>query len=191
MNDDATNACKLTLTGPGMQIDKSIDLQTALMVMQVIFGGSAAPLQKTGSAADAAADNEAREFSQRYRAQKLSIREYLEDVSGKTIHAKITAIGRYMRDQENAPDFSREDIKIRFRSAGEVMPGNFPRDFQRSLQAGWIAEDPQVRGRFYVTRRGDEAIDQKFEGPPPPPTRSRKKRRVNSHDSQISNGDEQ
>src|SRR5690606_11560684 len=118
--------------------------------------------------------------------------EFLEETGGSSFHEKIAAIARYMRDHEGQQDFSREDIKVRFRSAGEVMPGNFPRDFQKALQAGWVAEDPQNRGRFYVTRRGDDAIDQKFERVSSPKVRLRRRRRASAPELATNDGgDEQ
>jgi len=78
------------------------------------------------------------------------------------IHAKILTVGRYVRDFEGRGDFTRDEIRERFRSAGEPQPANFPRDFQKAVRAGWIAEDPKKRGRFYVTRTGDELIDRGF-----------------------------
>jgi hypothetical protein len=174
---------RATVVGPGIQAERDVDLQMAMAIVQVMFGtGALAP-------ADVAlvTPRSAGRVGPSDHNQRLSIREFLESVGGRNIPAKIAAIARYMRDHEAQNEFSRDDIRVRFRSAGEVMPGNFPRDFQKTLQAGWIAEDPQNRGRFYVTRRGDEAIDQKFEGAPSSPTRSRRRRR--SFSAQPAEGD--
>jgi hypothetical protein len=162
--------CLVTVKGAGLSAEKNVDVSTAMTVMQVIFGATPLPPRGLDSGPIAQGTRGA-------SSQRLSIREYVEEVAGKTIPAKIAAIARYIRDHEQQSDFSREDIKSRFRSAGEIMPANFPRDFQKALQAGWIAEDPQSKGRFYVTRRGDEAMQQRFEGASPISTRTRRRRR--------------
>jgi hypothetical protein len=165
---------KVSVAGPGITADKDVGQAVALAVLQLLYGNAPPtapagllPVARSGAATSAVTRP----------GQPVSIREFLEETAGKTIHAKITVVGRFMRDHENQSDFSREDIKSRFRSAGEVMPANFPRDFQKALQAGWIGEDPQNRGRYYVTRRGDEAIEQRFEIPAPTLPRSRRRRR--------------
>jgi hypothetical protein len=190
MPEDANAICKITVSGPGIQAEKEVSLQLAMSVMQVMFGGSL----KDVLGPSGAGNEQVRptyDASQPERMQRLSIREFIEDVGGRSFHTKIAAIGRYMRDHEGQQDFSRDDVKVRFRSAGEIMPGNFPRDFQKALQAGWIAEDPQSRGRFYVTRRGDEAIDQRFEGAGSAIVRPRRRRRPNVHEPSTDGGDDE
>src|SRR5438445_805629 len=95
-------------------------------------------------APQAAARPAASRSSPSLSGQPLSLREFLQqaDVSAG-IHAKILAVGRYLRDFEGQADFTRDDIRTRFRTAGEGQPANFPRDFQKAVRAGWIAEDPK------------------------------------------------
>lgn len=188
MSEDTNAVCKITVSGLGIQAEKEVSLQIAMSVMQLMFGGAPKdPPEISGP------ENEqvrpAYDASQPERMQRLSIREFLEEAGGSSFHEKIAAIGRYMRDHEAQQDFSRDDVKVRFRSAGEAMPGNFPRDFQKALQAGWIAEDPQNRGRFYVTRRGDDAIDQNFDGVSSPKVRIKRRRRPSSQDYAANSAD--
>jgi hypothetical protein len=170
---------KISIAGPGITADKDVGQAIALAVLQLLYGDTP-PSPAVGSAPTG--HTGASPLRVVRAGQPVSVREFLEETSGKTIHAKITAIGRFMRDHEGQPDFSREEVKNRFRSAGEVMPANFPRDFQKALQAGWIGEDPQNRDRFYVTRRGDDAIEQKFGSPPPSLPRSRRRRRSSTNE---------
>lgn len=180
--DTVGESYKVKVAGPGIQAERDVDLAMAMAVMQVMFGAGVTATGNVDAPARVASGSTAIRTE---RNQPLSIREFLESVGGRNIPAKITAIGRYMRDHEGEQEFSREEVKLRFRSAGEVMPGNFPRDFQKALQAGWIAEDPQSRGRFYVTRRGDEAIEQKFEGSTGVPVRTRRRRRSGASEAQV------
>jgi hypothetical protein len=146
----------LSLKGPGITINKVVDSRTAGAIAQMTFGGreiDAAPVGKVGAPTRT--------------MQQTSIREYLQTTSvARGIHTKILAVGRYLRDVEGQNDFTREEVRNRFRSAGEPQPANFPRDFQKALRAGWIAEDHQNRGRYYVTRTGDQEIDRRQEHGP-------------------------
>jgi hypothetical protein len=143
----------LSLKGPGITINKIIDPRTAGAIAQIVFGGqeSDAPDFDTEGALGAVAPS--------LPGPRISLREYLQNASlDRGIHTKILAVGQYMRDLEKQSDFTREDIRSRFRSAGEPQPANFPRDFQKAVRAGWIAQDHQNHGRYYVTRTGDDEI---------------------------------
>jgi hypothetical protein len=171
----------LSLQGPGLAIDKDIDPQLAGAIAQMTVSGSFRErpttnveqhiLQKGPALSEPASPG---------LGQRLSLREYLQaTVSDRGIHTKILAVGRYLRDHEKQDDFSREDIRGRFRSAGEPQPANFARDFQKAVRAGWIAEDHENRGRFYVTRTGDQEVDRRQgQGSTPvSPARARRRRR--------------
>ena len=157
------------LKGNGVTIDRMINAQVAGAIAKLVFGGvpsEAIESPEPRSAVFPAADQlAARPELPASPGQRLSLREYLQraDVD-RGIHGKILAVGRYLRDHEGQSDFSRDDIRTRFRSAGEPQPANFHRDFQKAVRAGWIAEDHQNRDRFYVTRTGDDEIDRRQEG---------------------------
>ena len=72
------------------------------------------------------------------------------------------AIAEYLYIHEEVELFTRDDIRGRFRTAGEAVPGNFPRDFAWAVKNGWVAEDVKSAGSFYVTQKGRLAIQSKF-----------------------------
>jgi hypothetical protein len=163
----------LSLKGPGITIDKIIDPRTAGAIAQMTFGGISVSPGRIDQRADVG------QVRGPALSQGMSLREYLQAATlDRGIHTKILAVGRYLRDFENQPDFTREDVRSRFRSAGEPQPANFHRDFQKAVRAGWIAEDHQHRGRYYVTRTGDDEIDRRQgQASTPPPARPRLRRR--------------
>jgi hypothetical protein len=177
----------LVLKGNGVMIDRMVDAQVAGAIARLAFGGVATEAIQAPdprSAVPVAADRLAeRSGVSVIPGQRLSLREYLQrSAVDRGIHGKILAVGRYMRDHESQSDFSREDIRSRFRTAGEPQPANFHRDFQKAVREGWVAEDHQNRGRFYVTRTGDEEIDRRQDVPAVtirnPPARRRTRRRL-------------
>ena len=92
----------------------------------------------------------------------MSLREHLTATEAKRNPDKILAIADYLERIEGLHGFSKDDIKARFRTAGESPPGNFPRDFSWTVSNGWIAEDAQTKGQFYVTRTGQSAVEAGF-----------------------------
>lgn len=137
---------RLTLAGPGVSIDKEVTQEVALAVLQVALGGRVAP---SGGSAASAPDS---------TGPRLSLREFIDLVGVRSNPEKIAAFAAYLRDHAGQEDVARDDIKSCFKSAGEPMPGNFPRDFAGAVQAGLIAEDPKKPGRFYLTRKGEELV---------------------------------
>jgi hypothetical protein len=168
----------LKLTGEGLTIDKQIDAGLAAAIAQMTLGGVA----PGASAPGVSRQPTATPVMQDGQGQRVSLREYLQSIgAGRGIHIKILAVGRYLRDFERQDDFSREEVRVRFRSAGEPQPANFARDFQKAVRAGWIAEDHQNAGRFYVTRTGDEEINGRLNRNGPtsiPRSRTRRTRRA-------------
>jgi hypothetical protein len=173
----------LILKGKGVTIDKVVDVRVGGAIAQMALGGVAietvqGALSQSAVSPTGAQQADSRSTLSAGTGQRLSLREYLQraDVD-RGIHGKILAVGRYLRDYENQNDFSREDIRARFRSAGEPQPANFHRDFQKAVRAGWVAEDHQNRDRFYVTRTGDDEIDRRQGSGQAPAARSARPRR--------------
>jgi hypothetical protein len=85
------------------------------------------------------------------------------DVSGaKTNPEKIVALGAYVL-QDGGETFKAEDVKAQFRRARETAPGNFPRDLNSAVQAGWLAEDQD--GEYYITNKVQGIFDGSFTFP--------------------------
>ena len=155
-DEEIRNSYKLSISGAGVAVDREIDQQTALAVLQLVMGGS----PQTGAVGSPTQASERTVIDSR----RLSLREVLEESSAKTIPEKIVTIGIFLRDHEGKATFSRDDNKGRFKSAGEPAPANYPRDFAKAIRAGWVAEDHQNAGEYYVTRRGDEVFARRFAG---------------------------
>ncbi|MDP2816518.1 MAG: hypothetical protein Q8O19_07550 [Rectinemataceae bacterium] len=141
---------RVKLEGPGVAVDKEISQEVAVAIMQVALGGGLPP----SGGGDAARDARGAQKN----GPRLSLREFLESASARSIPEMMTCFAAYLRDHGGQEEFSREDIKACFKQAGETLPGNFPRDFQKAIHNGWVAEERAGSGRYYLTRKGDEAI---------------------------------
>lgn len=150
----------LTLKGNGVEISKEIGPTAAAAIIQLVMTNGAnifASVASPGPTASSAGQSTAA-----IDGRRVSLREWVVECEAKSYPEKVVAVGLYMRDHEGAADFGRDDIRDRFRGAGEPPAANLPRDVSMAVKSGWIAEDHQNRGRFYVTRTGEEAVARHF-----------------------------
>jgi len=74
---------------------------------------------------------------------------------------KIVALAAYFL--EGGPEtFKPDDVKAAFRRARETPPANFTRDLNLAIAAGWVQEDPDVSGTYYLTNKTDGIFDGGF-----------------------------
>ncbi|WP_145985647.1 hypothetical protein [Microbacterium phyllosphaerae] len=106
---------------------------------------------------DAAADQR---NERRGRGKKVeSAREAL-DISGASKNPeKIVALAAYVM-QDGGESFKVEDVKAAFRRARETAPGNFPRDLDKAIGAGWVGDCGG--GEYFLTAKVDGVLDGDF-----------------------------
>lgn len=169
---EESDTYRVQIDGAGLSFSREIDAPTLGRVMHAMLGGAS-----PGGSANG--DNSLEDLGLQ-RSRPVSLREFLISVGAKRYPDKIVAIGHYLEEYEAKQGFSREDIKARFRSAGEPPPGNFPRDFSVTVGHGWIAEDAGNPGQLYVTTSGRDAIENGFANASRAPRRRATKRRRTS-----------
>lgn len=155
----------VSIKGDGVTIEKSVPPRVARQMINLIMGGTDSDepvsrqeelVSRTGAPASS--------HPPRSVARRTSLREFLEEAQATRNPDKITAIAEYLALHEQVELFTRDDIKGRYRLAGEAAPANFPRDFGSAVRNGWIAEDSKSSGSFYVTSKGHAAVENKFSG---------------------------
>ncbi len=160
--EPAEETFELQLSGGGIALKRTVGAEVARAIVNIAMGGpSALPPPGSGRGSGAAPISGP---ASAQSGERLSLREYLDDCGASRNPDKITAIGNYLIDHDGLQDFGRDDVKARFRAAGEPPPANYPRDFMLTLRTGWIAEDAGASGRYYVTQKGRAAIAAKFSG---------------------------
>lgn len=86
----------------------------------------------------------------------------LVNEKGPGTNAQRIAVFAYHREKaENNPRFSRSDLETYFAKAKLPPAGNYSRDFNEAVRAGWIHEDGS---ESYLTTKGIEAIENGFVG---------------------------
>jgi hypothetical protein len=146
----------ISVRGKGITVEKSVPAQVARQVVNVVMGGA---VSDSASVSGNRADGPSAPTP---GVRRTSLREFLEESEARRNPDKITVIAEYLLRFEEAELFTREDIRGRFRLAGEAVPANFPRDFTWAVRNGWVAEDPKSPGSFYVTQKGRNAIESNF-----------------------------
>jgi hypothetical protein len=158
MTDAAKTSYSLTLKGEGISVSRDVDQSVARAIMELVLGGVEPPRLGTMT------NERASSSPANTQLTRLSLREFLDQAEPKRNPDKIVAIGEYIIQHDKQPEFTRDDVKARFRNAGEPVPANFPRDFNWAISTGWIAEDAHNAGQHYVTQKGRTAIAEKFSG---------------------------
>ena len=168
------NEFKLSLEGDGISVKKSINRETALAILHSVM--SEAPmtpqaLPPTVASPPVAFDNISPDSPSQSSSSTLpptakgkpkSLREFVNDCEPKTNAQVILAIAQFLAEHEGQDRFKRDQIRPKFPSAGEALPKNFSRDFQTTIDKGWIGEDPLENDSFFVTRTGEEQIKHGF-----------------------------
>lgn len=176
---------QVRLSGLGVNVERNVSQTTARQILDLVLGGTGAV---GGVAARRGASPHVGIAVSGIGPERphTSLREFLHDCGARHNPDKILAIGEYIVEVEGAEDFGREEVKSRFRNAGEPLPKNLPRDFTSTVQYGWIAPDPKDPDRFYVTSKGKEALAQKFSDGTKKASSSRQSARRRSHRTRAS-----
>jgi hypothetical protein len=147
----------LSLKGPGVEIVRDVSSDQALAIIQV----SMRQPRSVGSDAVAEPAVSAGTTDVQPSAGEFSLGEYLHSVGAKKNPQRILAIAAYLRDL-GQDRVSKAEIKSRFPEAGEKVPGNYPRDFTNAIKNRWLAQAPDKKDSYYVTRTGDTALKNAF-----------------------------
>ena len=147
---------KLSLDGNGITVERQVPESVARAIIALVMGGS--PVIGVPMAPQTAGFPGTRTVASGAAAQ--SVREYLDDTDAKRNPDKIVAVAGYLKSQGTV-SFTRDDVKQQFPKAGESIPGNYARDFALAVSTGWIAEHGNT-GSFYITSKGEKAIENGF-----------------------------
>ena len=145
----------LTITGHGVNVDRLIDGQTLAAVMAFVMGADKLATRGPVGTSDSFPSADGADV-------QASLREFLDEAQAKRKPDQIVTIGHYITQFKGREDFSRDEVKARFSIAREPMPANFPRDFALAEKSGMLAEVHGKEGRYYITKTGLGAINNKF-----------------------------
>lgn len=141
---------KLTLTGDGIKIDKEIPEFLASRIVNFVMGGYPTETSFTATRKSPIFDG------------RLSLREFMDETGARRNPEKIVAIGAYLMQKLDQESFTQKEVKLQFKNAAEPIPGNYTRDFDWAVSNAWLAPMVGSHRDYYVTKKGQEAIANKF-----------------------------
>jgi len=153
---------KLQLEGDGISVNKAINEDMARRIVNIILGNPFNPIYSDGKRTKDSPEQAGGKIIRNYTNLPSSLREHLDESQAKTNPEKILAMASYLLDQGNSDTFGQDEIKNQFPIAQEKPPANFGRDFRWVQSNGWISEHHQQPGRFYITKTGHRALQEKF-----------------------------
>lgn len=144
---------KLTIRGAGLVFDRDIPDHLVLRVMNLVLTGvSGSETRKQ--------DDDTRDSGTDGRKESLA--EFYRRAEPRKIPEKLATIGAYFQKVIEKDSFTLDDLRGQFRAVNEPVPGNLPRDLKVAQGAGWIAEEHDQRGEYFVTRTGLDAVEAGF-----------------------------
>jgi hypothetical protein len=166
---------KVSVTGTGVALARTVDQATALSIIGIALGGSASPAAPPGNSSPPpgrpayvapAPPHDPTSVTGTGDEEidpHITIGEYIDECGAQGYPAKITAIGNFLEIRIGKTSFTKEEVKSQFRPAGEAQPGNFHRDFGDAITQRWISEVQGESGQYFVTKTGKSAIAGKFD----------------------------
>jgi len=167
---------RIRVDGDGLTLDIHVGSALAGSILQLAMGGgSATPAASPqgGIAREIAPSTVAPPQPPAGRPE-LTLGEYLAESEAKTNVDKITAVGEYLAEHSNQPNFTLDDVRAQLLAIREDVPKNLHRDMASAAKARYIAEDTSSKGSYYVTGTGRTAIAGQF--PRQPRKRARPKK---------------
>lgn len=156
---------KLTISGNGLSLDQEVDQATALSIMNIALGGQAcvqAPINAAPTSEHTSPPKQVQSAAPERATPPQSLREHVHDLGPRTNPDIILSIASFITKRDHRDHFTKDEIKALFPKAGEALPKNYSRDFNNVGEWGWIAEDPERDGHWYITTTGEAALDTGF-----------------------------
>ena len=92
-----------------------------------------------------------------------SPKELIIESKAKTSAQKIAVLGRYLSEKDEAEGFLIKEVLLQLRKMGDE-PGNFTRDLKTAVSLQYIYEIDNKEGKYCVSEKGKEEIQNKFSG---------------------------
>lgn len=135
-------------------------LHSAAALFGISFGGTPAPAAEPAEHVQHQAAHSASQAPVK-PGKPVSIVELIQEKQPATNMQRIAVFAFYREHYEGADRFARTDLAPYFAKAKLAKPGNFDRDFNGAVKAGWIHDDG---ANSYLTSKGEAAVRAGFDG---------------------------
>lgn len=154
------NMFKITIEGPGMNVNKELPESKVLQVLAIAFPSTSSqpPSADAMQTPDGASQGTNPSQSAKLKQAEMAISEFLADLKIGNNAEKIAAVVLYLKEQRDQPLTSRDELPNWFQKAGEAIPKNITRDLATAVKQRLVAEDHTSAGHYYVTGTGEKAL---------------------------------
>lgn len=153
------NPTKISITGKLLTYSDEITINQAAKIIEFLNSGTAG-VEGGGVSGESLLDSSTKD--KKPDSKKIEGPRDALDVSGAQKNPeKIVALAAYFL-QGGPETFKPDDVKAAFRRARETPPANFTRDLNLAIAAGWVQEDQDVPGTYYLTNKMDGIFDGGF-----------------------------
>lgn len=154
-------ALNLKITGNGMNVDQEITLMQAGKIITFLGSESEIIEAPTGpQLIDAGTPTVAAQPS---LDPRRSVREALERANPRTHAQKITVFGHFVAEADANGMFTTDEVKLQYQAAREKAPlHHFSRELDGAVSSGWIAPAQGESNTYFVTQKGERAIEESF-----------------------------
>jgi hypothetical protein len=153
------NPIKISITGKLTYSDEITISQAAKIIDYLNSGMPGLAADGSGESLD---DSSTRDKNNTTKV--TAPREALERSGAQKNPEKIVALAAYFL-LDGPETFKPDDVKAVFRRARETAPANFTRDLGLAISAGWVVEDKDVPGEYFLTNKIDGIFDGGFTFP--------------------------
>jgi hypothetical protein len=170
-SDSVEPVSKLTIRGQGLSFEREVPDSLVLRIMKLVLTGEGAPEPwETGAIAGRSSPSG--------DGRKESLAEFYRRANPTKYPEKLTTIGAYLQMTLEKKSFTPDDLRAQFRAVNEGLPANMSRDFRVAVGEGWIAEEHDEPGQFFVTRSGLDTVEGAFGTVGRKATRARRRRKT-------------
>lgn len=167
---NTSDAYQVELSGPGLSLKRDLtEAHAHQLLIWLVKGGeletsgqkvTALPLAQTppGEHKPPARGAESAGGS----SALTSVREFMEQFAPRRLPDKIACFALYLREHRNQKEFSKADLISLFQEAADPLPKNLGRDLRWTQSIAWIALAPSNRDSFYLTKKGEDAVRNRF-----------------------------
>lgn len=154
-------ALNLKIVGDGMNIDQAITLTQAGKI--ITFLGSESETADTPGTPQLIEAGPATVLARPSTDSRRSVREILEQVGPKTHAQKITVFGHFVAESDPNGTFTPDEVKQQYQAAREKAPlKHFSREIDSAIGSGWIAPAQGESNTYFVTQKGEQAMENSF-----------------------------
>jgi hypothetical protein len=164
----------LSIKGAGLTFDQQIPQGMVLKIMHLVLTGDAADSSRGGAGAEGARGADS--YGGDGRPESLA--EMYRRAGPKKYPEKLVTIAMFIHKVLDRASFTPDDLRAQFRAVNEPPPANMPRDFRLAVGEGWIAEEHDQPGQFYITKTGMDVVEAGFSAEGRKAGKSRKRKRV-------------